>query len=112
VHTLRVLGVIDNQVRSLRKRWLLDDFKAGRQEGTFWSIRTDVADYKLGDALPADPARTAELAATRTRLGRLDPERQQRLVNWGYTVSDAALRAYVVTDAPAPQRLPYPEAGI
>jgi NTE family protein len=111
-HTLRVLGVIDNQVRSLRKRWLLDDFKEGRQEGTFWSIRTDVADYKLGDALPADPARTAELAATRTRLGRLDPERQQRLVNWGYTVSDAALRAYVVTDAPAPQRLPYPEAGI
>lgn len=111
-HSYRVLNLIDNQVRSLRKRWLIDDFKEGRQKGAFWGIRTDIAEYKLGDALPADPARTAELAATRTRLGRLDTERQQRLVNWGYAVSDAAMRAYVVTDAAPPQRLPYPEAEI
>jgi len=112
MHTLRVLGVIDNQVRSLRKRQLMKDIKAGRQEGTFWGIRTEIGKYGAPGAFPAEPERTADLASTRTRLGKLPAERQQRLVNWGYAVSDAAMRAHVDGNAPPPERLPYPEAGI
>jgi NTE family protein len=112
LHTLRVLGVIDNQVRSLRKRQLMADFKAGRQEGTYWGIRTEIRKYGAPGSLPALPARTAELAATRTRLGKLSAERQRRLVNWGYAVSDAAVRAHVDKAAPAPGGLPYPEVQI
>jgi NTE family protein len=112
LHTLRVLGVVDNQVRSLRKRHLIADFEAGRQQGTYWGIRTAIHKYGAPKSLPALPSRTVELASTRTRLGKLPDERQQRLANWGYAVSDAAIRAHVDQDAAPPDRLPYPQAGI
>jgi NTE family protein len=112
LQTLRVLGVIDNQVRALRKRQLIDDFEAGSAEGTYWGIRTGIAEYTAPGTLPAPPARTAELAAVKTRLGKLSRELQDRLVNWGYAVSDAAMRTYVAKGADPPTRLPYPEAKI
>ena len=37
---------------------------------------------------------------------------QERLINWGYAVCDAALRAYVDHDLPRPTGLPYPGTGI
>src|SRR5262249_17739022 len=36
----RVLGVIDNQVRSLRKRQAIGGFRAGLREGAYWGIRS------------------------------------------------------------------------
>ena len=36
---------------------------------------------------------------------------QQRLVNWGYAVSDAAIRRYVQPGAPI-GKFPYPNAGV
>src|SRR5262249_9918236 len=41
-HTVRILNVIDNQVRSLRKRQVIDSFKAGARKGTYWGIRTNI----------------------------------------------------------------------
>jgi NTE family protein len=111
-HMLRVLGVIDNQVRSLRKHQLIADFRAGRRAGTYWGIRTDIGKYGVPVRFEVDPDRVADLASTRTRLGRLPAERQRRLVNWGYTVCDAAMRAHVATGAAPAEQLPYPEAGI
>jgi NTE family protein len=110
--TLRVLGVIDNQVRSLRKGQLIADFKAGRQAGTIWGIRTHIGHYGVHVPFTVDSAHVIDLAKTRTRLGRLSTKRQQRLVNWGYAVSDAAMRAHVEKSAAAPETLPYPDAGI
>jgi NTE family protein len=110
--TLRVLGVIDNQVRSMRKGYLIADFKAGRQAGAFWGIRTHIGDYGVHVPFPVDPAHVTDLAETRTRLCKLPTKRQQRLVNWGYAVSDAAMRAHVEKSAAAPETLPYPDAGI
>jgi NTE family protein len=43
---------------------------------------------------------------------KLDTLTQERLVNWGYAISDAALRAYVVGAAAAKPQLPYPDAPI
>jgi NTE family protein len=83
-HSLRVLDLIDNQVRSLRRR-----------EGAYWGVRTDLADYGLPDPMPAPFARTSQLAAVKTRLKRLDDETQERLINWGYAACDAAMRRYV-----------------
>ena len=51
-HAYRVLDLIDNQVRSLRKRQVIDSFEAGTREGAYWGIRTDIADYGLADPLP------------------------------------------------------------
>jgi NTE family protein len=48
-HALRVLDLVDNQVRSLRKRQVIDAYKRGERQGAYWSIRTNIADYGLGD---------------------------------------------------------------
>jgi len=107
-HSYRVLQIVDNQVRSLRKRQLIDAYKQGLRKGTYWGIRTEIADYELPDPLPCPLDRTTELAATPTRLKRLDGDLQERLMNWGYAVCDAALRKHLDGTLPAPTSFPYP----
>lgn len=111
-HAYRVLNVIDNQVRSLRKRQLIDCFSNGARQGTYWGIRTDIADYGLATTLPCPLARTRLLAETPTRLKRLPDDTQQRLINWGYAVCDAAIRRHVNPQLPPPAGFPYPPAGV
>jgi NTE family protein len=105
---LRVLSVIDNQVRSLRKRQAIDAFKGDLRDGTYWGIRTDIADYELDSALDAPHERTILLADIKTRLGRMPPHLRERLLNWGYAVSDAAMRRHVVAGSAPPSDYPYP----
>lgn len=111
-HAYRVLDLIDNQVRSLRKRQVIDSYKSGTRKGTYWGIRTDIKDYMLPDALACPFERTTELAETPTRLKRMDDALQERLINWGYAVCDAALRRHVNPGLAAPDGFPYPEAGV
>ena len=111
-HSVRVLDLIDNQVRSLRKRELIAAYRQGMRKGAYWGIRTDIADYQVTDPLPCPHARTLELAATPTRLKRTPSRLQERLINWGYAVCDAALRKHVRPDLPAPADFPYPGAGV
>jgi NTE family protein len=99
-HAYRVLNLIDNQVRALRKRQVIgsytaDPHDANHRKGTYWGIRTDITHYQLADALACPPERTLELAALPTRLKRLDDKLQEQLINWGYAVCDAALRKHV-----------------
>jgi NTE family protein len=116
-HSYRVLNLVDNQVRSLRKRQLIESYKAQPgdphfRKGAYWGIRSDIADYKLANTLPCPPDRTMELAETPTRLKRLDDERQERLINWGYAVCDAALRAHVDPSLPRADKFPYPAVKV
>jgi NTE family protein len=111
-HSYRVLNLIDNQVRSLRARQVIDSYTAAPQEssyrkGTYWGIRTDIANYQLASALPAPQNLTSILAATPTRLKRMDDTLQQRLINWGYAVCDAALRKHVAPDLGPKPAFPY-----
>lgn len=112
LHLLRVLSVIDSQVRSLRKRQLIDAYKRNDRNGAYWSIRGDVADYPAPGTLPCPHDRTLRLAAEATRLKRIDPMRQERLINWGYAMTDAAIRTYVDRELPPPAGFPYPAAGV
>jgi NTE family protein len=111
-HMVRVLKVVDNQVRSLRKRHLIGAFERGEREGAYWGIGTDIADYRLPDALPCPVSTTTALALTPTRLRALPSRRQEALINWGYAVCDAALRRRVDRSIPAPAGFPYPRAGL
>jgi NTE family protein len=116
-HITRILEIIDNQVRSLRKRQLIDSYRAGIRTGTYWGIRTDIRDYArnapgLSLPLACPHSATLELAAIPTRLARLDPAAQQRLINWGYAVCDAALRAHYAKELAAPDRFPYAQLAI
>ena len=115
-HSYRVLNLIDSQVRALRKRQVIDSFKANpadamHRKGAYWGVRTNIADYQLADALDCPFERTLELAATPTRLKRLDDTLQQRLINWGYAVSDAAVRKHVDPKI-AKGAFPYPAVGV
>ena len=109
----RVLNVIDNQVRSLRKRqaisaFQLDPASPQQRNGTYWGIRSQIADYKLKGAIEFPQALAEELAEVPTRLRGLDARTQEGLIDWGYAICDTAMRRWVDPDMPAPLALPYP----
>ncbi|MDO8877634.1 MAG: patatin-like phospholipase family protein [Pseudolabrys sp.] len=111
-HSYRVLNLIDSQVRALRKRQVIDSYKAAptdaiHRKGAYWGIRTDIADYKLANALNCPRDRTTELAEISTRLKRLDDTLQERLINWGYAVCDAALRRHLNAGLLPDPKFPY-----
>ena len=111
-HSYRILSIIDNQVRSLRKRQVIASFRRGDRLGAYWGVRTHIDDYGLTDSLPCPSQRTLALAQTPTRLKRLEPELQERLINWGYAVCDAAMRTHVLPSADKPTGFPYPPVGV
>jgi NTE family protein len=112
-HAVRVLDIVDNQVRSLRKRQAIDAFRNPNSghNGAYLGIRSHVEDYKLPDPIPAPLARTLELAQTPTRLQRMAPDLQERLINWGYAICDTALRAHI-NPALIKGALPFPNSPI
>jgi NTE family protein len=112
LHFVRVLRVIDSQVRALRKRQTIESLGRGDRDGVYLGIRSHVADYRVEDPMPAPPERTILLAEVPTRLDALDDTLQERLVNWGYAVCDAGLRRHLDRDAARPLGFPYREAAV
>ena len=112
-HAYRALGVIDTQVRNLRKRQVVAGYLNGDREGTYWGIRSHIGDYgPPAGSLPVPDASALRLAQTATRLAEMDDTLQERLINWGYAICDAGMRRWVEPDAPAPADFPYPAAGV
>lgn len=105
--TMRALDVATDQSRALRKRALIDDFRREERAGTYWGIDTDIAAYGASGALPCTPDRVRPLAAMRTRLNAFSDQEQSELINWGYALTDAAIRthakALLPPEPPAPQ---------
>ncbi len=110
--TLRVMQLLDAQVRSLRARMLMHAFRTGERMGTYWGMRTDIGDYGVVGALPCPPAATRALAALPTRLAEVPTTTAERLINWGYAIADAALRADLAPGADPPAGFPYPKVGV
>lgn len=110
-HSKRVLDIIDNQVRSLRKRQLIDAYKNETRDGAYWGIRTNIDDYNISPTPRAPHARTLQLAEVPTRLKAMATDLQNQLMNWGYAVTDAALRAHCANLLPSdlpPPNFPFP----
>ena len=110
-HALRINDLIDNQVRSLRKRAVVDSF-GKTHEGAYWSIRSDISKYAVHGALACPLDRTLALAATPTRLQAIPAELQERLINWGYAITDAAMRKFVDAGLDPPAAFPYPAVRV
>ena len=95
--SVRIMDVMTDQCRSLRKRWLIQDYKDGVRRGTYWGIRTRVSEY--GDTglelCAGDSQLSASLAGIRTNLDPFSPEEQGHLINWGYALADAGIRRWV-----------------
>ena len=103
----RVRDILVEQTRALRKRKLVEDFERKIRQGTYWGITTQIADYELPDPLTNDSAKTAALHRIRTRLNKFSSEEQGQLINWGYALSDAAMRKWVLPPGtPRPARWP------
>jgi len=111
-HGVRVLDIIDSQVRSLRKRIAIDAFRTGLRGGTYFGITSDVAQYPAAGAFAAPHERTLELARIATRLSAMPEDAQKLLINWGYVICDAAMRSHVTPQAVRPQALPYPDSPL
>jgi NTE family protein len=106
-HIKRVLDLVDNQVRALRKRQLVASLRNGDRRGAYWSIRSAPADYGAGSGLHLPAAHLDELANVPTRLASMPDELQERLINWGYAMCDIAMRSWVDPALPAATAFPY-----
>jgi NTE family protein len=105
----RILRVIDNQVRELRKRQAISGYELELREGAYWGIRSQIEHYPVEGLLPCPVRSVLEISSTPTRLAKLDGGVQRRLVNWGYAIADAALRSHVDPTLARPSGFPYPE---
>lgn len=120
--TIRVLDIITEQTRALRKRWLLQQYEQAHATpvqdatqlrgklGTYWGITTPIDNYGLADSMTRDNETTRELRNIRTRLSEFTSREQGRLINWGYALADAGMRRYVIPqNSLPPPAWPVPE---
>jgi len=102
----RALDIATDQTRGLRKRYLIELAELNKQKVAYWGIDTRYDKYPAAGKLPCDPARTDGLKDMRTRLNAFDRAEQETLINWGYALCDAAMRSFVLPQAPPPTTWP------
>ncbi len=105
--TNRVLMIIYSQVVTLRTRDIVEMYKIGIRDGSYWGIGSNILNYSLPDALVCPIDVTTKLAQTPTRLAAVENSLQEQLIDWGYAVCDAAVRKHVLPEAAAPAQSPY-----
>jgi NTE family protein len=117
---IRVLDIVTEQTRALRRRTLMQSFQQSQEEGrtedappkrrgTYWGIRTKIEAYEVAHPLTGDNENTSALQHIRTRLNEFTPTEQGQLINWGYALADAAMLKYVDIANEAPAEWPIPE---
>lgn len=111
-HYYRINNIIDNQVRSLRKRQVVGSYVNKSRKGAYWGIRSNISHYQLENSLRCPLKNTTALADISTRLAKLNPDVQERLINWGYAVCDAALRKHVDRALARPKGFVYPKTRV
>ena len=116
---LRVSSIITDQTRALRKRTLINNYQKKDSNGNhleyggaYWGIRVKIDDYNLDDAMVRDNERTASLKNIRTRLNVFSNKEQGYLINWGYVLTDTALRRWYFSDRQEQGRWPIPEYAL
>jgi NTE family protein len=114
-----VFDVTDNQVRSLRRRDLINRYQAARKAnlqpnqvdpyarfGAYWGIDTDPAKVAPSSALPCTAASAHKLSGLATRLSDLGEMPSKQLINWGYAICDRCIRTQY--NVPEIQQKPEP----
>ena len=113
-HARRLIDLLQSQISSLRRKQVVQSYRQGERLGAYWGIQTNIAKYPLAARLDCPHAKTLQIAAIDTRLAALSERDQERLINWGYAVCDAAVRAHIAEykSAPPPTGFPYPASGL
>jgi NTE family protein len=115
-HSRRLLDLLQQQIGNLRVRQIMNAFtaKANPRPGTYWGINTNAASYPAPQTLSCPHEKTAAIAQIDTRLAALDERDQERLLNWGYAVCNAAVRSYLkeYQNLASATAFPFPDTGI
>lgn len=106
-HSLRINALIDNQVRSLRKRQVVSAFRAKVREGAYWGMWTKPSEYPVTSQLSLPDENARALAETPTRLKAMPDKLQEQLINFGYGMAERAIRSYYDPNAFAAPKFPY-----
>lgn len=99
---MRMTDLMTDQQRALRKRALISNFEDideygvhRKYNGTYFGISTKINNYMLEDSMVSDNCVTGNLKFIRTRLNPFNEQEQGYLVNWGYALTDSAIRKHV-----------------
>jgi NTE family protein len=111
-HSARILFVIDNQVRSLRKRQIVGAYLAKIRKGAYWSVSENLDAFAATNPLQVPFARTSRLAAVETRLKKLDQSTQEKLINWGYAASAWRYGQFYDKSLPPASAFPFPKTEL
>ena len=115
-HSRRLIDLLQHQTSNLRRRAAIGAFidQNDAHDGTYWGIQTNIADYKTANCLDCPHDKTLSIAYIPTRLMSLKSTEQERIINWGYAVTDAAVRRYIpdLKDALPPSGFPYSLTGL
>jgi NTE family protein len=109
----RIVDIIDHQKRALRRAQVLAALVTGKKSGAYWNMQTGLSDFNWAQTLlPVEPDHVRELASIPSSLEKLDDATQERLINWGYAVCDAAVRGMLNHAHPHATAFPYPVRGV
>lgn len=109
------LEIAIDQARSVRKRWLIEQFKEEKKKGAYWGISSQVENFKLDNAMKVDQKKSDALKNVPTRLAPFDSGVDLQLINWGYAISDTALKKWcgeLVNPVTTSAKWPYPENSL
>ncbi len=95
---LTAMNVATAQTRALRKRLLIAEFQRKVRQGAYWGLRSDIRKYSAPDTLGVRPKLADEIAHLRTRLNPFSGQEQGRLINFGYALADAGVRAHAASE--------------
>jgi NTE family protein len=116
---LRINTTMGAQSLRLRKRTLIENYKEIDAEGkpikyggTYWGVTTNIDDYELEDAMVKDNETTGSLKNVRTRLNKFSQEEQGKLINWGYALTDTALRRWYFKEKQSAGKWPIQEYAL
>lgn len=90
----RMTDIMINQQRALRKRKLISDFSGGRLKGAYFGIGSSIDEYQYIDSMTHDSADISSLAKVSTRLKAFSQNDINKLINWGYALSDTAIQKW------------------
>ncbi|MEA3491082.1 MAG: patatin-like phospholipase family protein [Campylobacterota bacterium] len=105
----RMTTIMINQQRAVRKRYLMTNTKYGAYRVAYWAIPTNISKYDVENRLASDTPTTKCIAEIPTRLKAFSHEEQGHLINWGYALTDAAVRCYIDSDLKRAERVPLPD---
>jgi NTE family protein len=109
---LRYSSIIDHQVGSLRRRWLIASFLDQEMEGAYWGIGSTSEHYYTSALGYSEEVIDQVISRIRTDLDAFTPAEVAVLENHGYCLAEAAIQQHVkglIKEPTLPFHLPHPE---